>query len=263
MTGSLTIIPEDRLPSLAAQINAAHDMASRSAQAAITHAIAVGEGLIEAKSLVDHGQWLPWLTENFDFSERTAQDYMRLAKHRDEVQSNPQRVADLPIREALKAIRKARPVEPNPDPAFDVPLVPAQIAPPPDDDIPSPPRTFSASDINRGAFAEIIGVDAVAMQTEIDELREYAAALERDVAELKAENKKFEEMRLQWERGGFQEIIADKDEQIRVLNTRVSAESREKRRNLNSMEWWKAKAIDLGYSRDVVIPLDEPAGGAA
>lgn len=259
MSGDLTIIPEDRLPTLAAQINAAHDMASRSAQAAITHAIAVGEGLIEAKALVDHGQWLPWLAENCDFSEDTAQTYMKLARNREQVLANTERARYLPIREALKAIRKAKPVEPNPDPAFDVPLVPAQIAPPPDDDIPSPPRTFSASDINRGAFAEIIGVDAVAMQAELEELREYAAALEKDVAELKAENKKFEEMRVQYEMGGFAKVIEGKDEQIRVLQGQVYRENAEKIRNNNSRKWWQAKAIELGYSRDVIIPLSDDA----
>jgi hypothetical protein len=37
-----------------------------------------GELLIEAKSLLKHGEWGNWLTENASFTERTAQSYMRL-----------------------------------------------------------------------------------------------------------------------------------------------------------------------------------------
>lgn len=95
----------------------------------------------------------------------------------------------------------------------------------------------------------------------IAELEDSLAALEAENASLKAENKKFESMRLQFERGGFEQIIADKDEEIRVLKTRVEAESREKVRNLNSMEYWKKEAIKLGYSRDAIITFDEMADG--
>lgn len=95
--------------------------------------------------------------------------------------------------------------------------------------------------------------------TDADEIAELESAIEAFEAEnaaLKSEVKKFEDMRLQWERGGFEQIIADKNEEIRVLKTRVSSESRQKRENFNSMEWWKKKAIELGYTRHVVIPLD-------
>jgi hypothetical protein len=36
--------------------------------------------LAEAKAMLAHGQWLPWLRENCDVSARTAQSYMQLAK---------------------------------------------------------------------------------------------------------------------------------------------------------------------------------------
>lgn len=36
--------------------------------------------LIEAKAQVKHGQWLPYLSENFDLGERTAQRYMAAAE---------------------------------------------------------------------------------------------------------------------------------------------------------------------------------------
>jgi hypothetical protein len=48
----------------------------------IENGIAAGELLIEAKAQLRHGQWLPWLQDNCNLSERTAQLYMRLAKNR-------------------------------------------------------------------------------------------------------------------------------------------------------------------------------------
>jgi hypothetical protein len=63
-----------------------------------------GERLLEAKALLPHGQWLPWLQEHCGASERTARDYMRLAEHKGEIGS----AADLSIRAALAAIAPPR-----------------------------------------------------------------------------------------------------------------------------------------------------------
>ena len=35
----------------------------------------IGRGLIEAKSMLSHGEWLPWLEERVEFSERAAAFY--------------------------------------------------------------------------------------------------------------------------------------------------------------------------------------------
>lgn len=59
--------------------------------------LAIGNRLIEAKGILSHGEWLPWLTEQVEFSERTAQNFMRLAKE----WSNPQTLADLGSSKAL------------------------------------------------------------------------------------------------------------------------------------------------------------------
>ena len=40
----------------------------------------IGKRLAEAKSQLSHGEWLPWLEEKVAFSERSAQQYMRLWK---------------------------------------------------------------------------------------------------------------------------------------------------------------------------------------
>ena len=47
---------------------------------AIRGAIEIGKRLLEAKSLVPYGSWGKWLEDNVAYSERTAQDLMRIAK---------------------------------------------------------------------------------------------------------------------------------------------------------------------------------------
>ena len=39
--------------------------------------IGIGQRLIEAKEMLPHGAWLPWLEEQVEFSERTARNFMR------------------------------------------------------------------------------------------------------------------------------------------------------------------------------------------
>ncbi len=59
--------------------------------------LAIGDRLIEAKSLMSHGEWLPWLTEQVEFSESTAQRFMRLARE----WRNPSALTDLGATKAL------------------------------------------------------------------------------------------------------------------------------------------------------------------
>jgi hypothetical protein len=90
------------LPDLAARIRIEHRAASDKLSEALAHAMAAGDLLIEAKALVPHGGWLPWLADHVDISERTAQLYMRVAKNRAEIEaSKAQRIADLSLGEAM------------------------------------------------------------------------------------------------------------------------------------------------------------------
>lgn len=57
----------------------------------------IGRGLIEAKAQLSHGEWLPWLTMRVEFSEATAQNYMKLV-HK---YSNPEALRDLGYTKAL------------------------------------------------------------------------------------------------------------------------------------------------------------------
>jgi hypothetical protein len=74
-----------------------------------------GDLLIEAKGKVKHGQWLPWLAEHCSIAERTAQLYMRLARSRPDLESNPQALADLTVEGAAKMLAAPR-LAPDPEP---------------------------------------------------------------------------------------------------------------------------------------------------
>lgn len=62
--------------------------------------LTIGKCLIEAKDMLSHGEWLPWLAEKVGYSEKTAQNFMRLAREF----SNPQAIADLGATKALKLL---------------------------------------------------------------------------------------------------------------------------------------------------------------
>jgi Protein of unknown function (DUF3102) len=102
MTDTTTDIARSNLlTDIAHRINEAHHLAMRHAGEAVAQAIACGKMLVEAKNTVPHGQWLPWLRQNVTFGERSAQGYMRLAKH------NPDMV-HATVRDALKELAAPR-----------------------------------------------------------------------------------------------------------------------------------------------------------
>lgn len=106
-------------------------------------------------------------------------------------------------------------------------------------------------------------VDLEALTAEIEELREANASLETELEQVKADNAKWEAMRVQFELGGFEKLIADKDEEIRVLETRLYSESEDKASWVKSAKYWQAEALKLGFSNDVVIDIEtgEVVGG--
>lgn len=59
--------------------------------------LGIGQRLLEAKAMLPHGEWLPWLTEQVEFSERQAQRFMKLAQE----WANPTALSDLGATKAL------------------------------------------------------------------------------------------------------------------------------------------------------------------
>jgi mannose/cellobiose epimerase-like protein (N-acyl-D-glucosamine 2-epimerase family) len=98
------------LPVLAKMVNRYHAQAVEGQRSALEAAWHAGTALLEVKSRLQHGEWLPWLVGNTQVSERTAQVYMRIA-------SNTQRAADLKpeqsIRKALEVISEPEPSKPK------------------------------------------------------------------------------------------------------------------------------------------------------
>jgi hypothetical protein len=93
------------LADLAARIRTEHEATASTLQRSVEHAMAVGDLLTEAKRRVKHGRWLPWLSEQCGFSQRTAQLYMRIAKGRAAIEAKIRGgVADLNLNQAAAVL---------------------------------------------------------------------------------------------------------------------------------------------------------------
>lgn len=93
------------LSDIAYAINCSVREAEKAAKSAVVFAVDAGSKLNTAKNLVPHGQWAKWLEENVEVSLRTARAYMQLASELPLLEDGKrQHVADLPLREAMKAI---------------------------------------------------------------------------------------------------------------------------------------------------------------
>ena len=84
------------------EIHAEIEAAEQGHRSALTHAIRAGELLAEKKGRLGHGEWLPWLEENFPGDCGRRQTYMRL-RSKCEARSHLGSV-----REALAAIREPK-----------------------------------------------------------------------------------------------------------------------------------------------------------
>ena len=100
--------------SLTEQINWEHHQAQESARTALTHAVKAGDLLRQAKQQCAHGDWLTWVKDHCYFSDRTARVYMQLAHQRTILpETEWQRVADLPLREAVLCLQVSPPPTPH------------------------------------------------------------------------------------------------------------------------------------------------------
>jgi len=89
---------------LATRVNAKYREVERSARSTVEAAIELGGMLIERKSTLPQGEWLPWVRAYFQGSERQAQRFMQLYRERDKLLQNPTRVSEMGFREALRAV---------------------------------------------------------------------------------------------------------------------------------------------------------------
>ena len=92
------------------QIIGAHEAAAGALNAAVEHAVRAGQLLLDAKAATPHGEFGAFCA-TLPFAETTARGYMRLARLDP---AKRQRVADLPLREALLQIAAPREAAPPP-----------------------------------------------------------------------------------------------------------------------------------------------------
>lgn len=85
---------------IAAEINT---IKAQTREVVCRSAIEIGKRLTEVKCRIPHGSWGAWLQENVDYSERTAQDLMRMFEEYGN--TNPQAIADLSYTQALLLTR--------------------------------------------------------------------------------------------------------------------------------------------------------------
>lgn len=102
------------LTMLATEINAEHILCLQAMRSSLEHAVRVGELLNTAKELVNHGDWLPWVGTNCEFSERTARAYMRVTRNWPEL-SKTATTADLTLSGALKLLQEPKDFPSLPD----------------------------------------------------------------------------------------------------------------------------------------------------
>ncbi len=111
---AITTVDEERLHTLAAEINT---IKTQTQKIMMEAAVEIGRRLVEAKGAVGHGGWGTWLEHNVDYSERTAQNLIRIFQEYGQGQqrlfgeSNPQAFADLTYTQAVALLGIKNPDE--------------------------------------------------------------------------------------------------------------------------------------------------------
>ena len=111
---AITTVDEERLHTLAAEINT---IKTQTQKIMMEAAVEIGRRLVEAKGAVGHGGWGAWLEHNVDYSERTAQNLIRIFQEYGQGQqrlfgeSNPQAFADLTYTQAVALLGIKNPDE--------------------------------------------------------------------------------------------------------------------------------------------------------
>ncbi|MGE3182603.1 MAG: DUF3102 domain-containing protein [Phycisphaerae bacterium] len=95
-------------PTIIAKLNSLHHEAEQSARQAVDRALQCGELLASVKDRLPHGDFSRFVIDHCRFSLRTAQAYMRLHRHRDELAAKSATVACLGVREALELLAEPK-----------------------------------------------------------------------------------------------------------------------------------------------------------
>ena len=132
-TPTVIILPPPDLGDIASRINAEVDACEVACRASVDHAIQAGRLLVDAKLKLGHGRFGPWIAANVKASDRMVRLYMAVANGWENLKPEERkRVADLPLRQALRVIQAPKPnrvhkaaalITAAPDPLVDEPLL--------------------------------------------------------------------------------------------------------------------------------------------
>jgi Protein of unknown function (DUF3102) len=112
--------PMNPLAELATRIKREHQAVRDAARNIVSRAIAAGAALNEAKGKLPHGEWLPWLKEHCELSERTAHNYMLLANNRHKIEGSKSATdANMTLGRALRQIKGSNRTETGPFSEYD------------------------------------------------------------------------------------------------------------------------------------------------
>src|SRR5262249_39349158 len=98
----------DPLADLAARIKSLHAQVLDAGKNVVRKAIEAGVALIDAKRQVGHGNWLRWVRDNCELSERTAEVYMECARNRQKLEAIIATAANMTLAQALREIKPTR-----------------------------------------------------------------------------------------------------------------------------------------------------------
>jgi hypothetical protein len=233
------------LADLAARIRAEHDLTLSGFKQGMMHALRVGELLIEAKrQLNKHGQWLPWLAENCpNIEKRTAQVYMRLVKHRAEIEAKTQNAAHLGIGGALQLLASHTDAKPSTSPADHhaetKPAPEAEIIPPvPEPKPPTKAELKAAIKAERQAFAE-----RMERNWHLEKVERYMRGNVSPEERRDERGKIITEGHHARAKEAHPEMGGSHEEMVRVNKTRGDPETR--KQIINTGEWWKQESRDI------------------
>lgn len=115
MSEDIALVKEARLVTLATEINTIKSTTQRIMMQA---SIEIGKRLAEAKGAVGHGNWESWLSQNVDYSQRTATNLIKVYEEyglgQEKLfgeQINPQVLADLTYTQAVALLGIKNPDE--------------------------------------------------------------------------------------------------------------------------------------------------------
>ena len=110
MKSPIAIVSEHvDLATLAATINVEHATAGQHLGKALEHARRAGDALLKAKDSLPHGRFGSWMKSHCQFSERTARNYMLVAR-------NWQAIESTDVESVRDAVRMLTAVDSDPDP---------------------------------------------------------------------------------------------------------------------------------------------------